>query len=160
MSALSQNDIRLINEALKPALSRNGYQRREMTWYSYTQSLTRVFDFQPGITSCKARFNLGLGLRGMDSSTHPRIFDCAVYGRLDKIAHDTTQYELATDFSNSALTSEDRATKIVELVEGVALPFLKSIEAVKDLSAFIRSSKSQGFMIKESAKQLLQSNHK
>jgi hypothetical protein len=155
-TSLPKEDEQAIMEQLERLMIQRDYQRRGGTWYLFNPELLHILDFQAGTYRRKAYFNLAVMVRNLDDSTRPRIHDCSVYGRLDRLVPDAEQYELATNFGEAGMAQAERVAYIVTVVQSIVLPFHADLKTVEDVRRFISSPKAIGFTVRESAKHFLQ----
>jgi hypothetical protein len=151
--SLDRKDERALVEALRPVMAKANFKRRSSTWYRYAGALLHVFDLQAGANKERIYINLGLALRKVDKSTHPRVFDCSVYGRLNLILPERGDFEIVTDFADISLSKEQKVEKIAQYASAFALPFFDSFQTEKEIQEFVSSGRSRGF-IKHSPKLL------
>lgn len=144
---LPWTDEQELVRVLKPVMTKAGFKRYESCWYRFSQEAIQVLDLQPSTskTGKKVYLNLGASFRSVQRTAHFRLFDCAVYGRMDRIVPSEAGYSTATDFSDSALDFCAHCARIKELVEKYALPFLDKLETRSSIQAFADSDYSIGF---------------
>ena len=169
--ALKNEDVRLLFEALRQMLDARGYQRRDLTWYSYSRELIRVLHFAPALTRDRIWFALGIALRALDGvedrtvwdavrplrcrATHPQIEDCAVSVRLQRLVDDRAAIEGLCDFTDRTVSHAGSVPQILQVISQVALPFLESFNTLEDVRTFVHSNRAQVCTIREPAKAIL-----
>jgi len=152
-------------------LSEKGYRRRDMTWYSHSHELIRVFEFAPAVTRNKVWFRLGIALRALDGvkdptvwdmvrplrsrATHPQIEDCAVSVRLQSLVENRVDFERVCDFTDPTISHAGSIPHILQVVSQVAVPFLESFNRLEDVRAFVHSDRARLCTIREPAKAIL-----
>jgi hypothetical protein len=144
---LSWEDQRELIRVFKPMMTEAGFKRYESSWYRFSQETIQMLDLQPATskTAKKVYVNLGVAFRSVQQTIHFRLFDCAVYGRLDRLVPTSEKYSTVTDFSGNTLEGRVRFAGIVELVRIYALPFLDGLLTRSNLEAFANSDRSIGF---------------
>jgi hypothetical protein len=144
---LSWEEQRELTRLFKPMMTKAGFKRHESSWYRFSQETIQMLDLQPatGNTTNKVYVNLGVAFRSVQKVTHFRLFDCAVYGRLDRIVPTNEGYSTVTDFSDITLEVQTQYARILELVQKYALPFLDGLLTRSNLEAFANSERSIGF---------------
>ena len=144
---LPWRDEQELVRVLKPVMTKAGFKRYESCWYRFGQEAIQVLDLQPSTskTGKKVYLNLGASFRSVQRTTHFRLFDCAVYGRMDRIVPAEEGYSTATDFSNNTLDLRARCARVKDLIEKHALPFLDKLTTRSSIQAFADSELSIGF---------------
>jgi hypothetical protein len=168
--SLRREDEHFLFEAVRILLAKKGYQRRDMTWYSYTPELIRVLRFDPGYKS-RARFAIGLALHVLDKvddpavggmtfsvpcrSTHPQLEDCAISVALRRLVENRTHYDELLYFTESSRLQPESIPQILEIISKSALDFLEQFSVLDDVRRFVKTEKFSAFTIRQSAKTML-----
>jgi hypothetical protein len=169
--ALKNEDIRLLFEALRQMLDERAYQRRVLTWYSYSRALIRVLHLAPALTRNRIWFALGIALRALDGvedrtvwdsirplrcrATHPQIEDCAVSVRLQRLVEDRARFVTSCHFTDATVSHSASVPHILQVISQVALPFLESFNTLEDVRTFVHSERAPVCTIREPAKTIL-----
>ena len=138
-------------EVVRPLMSQRGFQRKEMTWYRYSSETVQLFDIQLAATQLNSEriyFNLGVTLRSSNPPTHLAIFDCSLYGRLDRLVPKCEDLSTLTNFADPTNSLEHRVGKLAEIINRFASPVLDLWQTTDGLRVFIKGASSKGFVKK------------
>jgi hypothetical protein len=118
-------------KALAPTLKAAGYNRSGQTWRATRDGITLVVNFQRWHDSIFV--NLGVCIVQLRRSASPRINDCHIYLRLERVC--PVEY---VERIRSA-SAEEAPEGFVEAFGQWGLPWLESLTSKTGIQAFLKS---------------------